>query len=228
MDECGTHCLAAKAAGDARHINLRRLAAYRDRGRIPLNEAQSPRPVPIFVDEHDTACAVGHLMRESGLKAEVDDIHAVNNGIYVPDLSTGAVAQWILTSGLTMEEAALIQPGYSGPSPTNLLGEVLPQNAFIDFNGLRFSRSHSERENGQYVPAGIEDDTAPLFCSLNRNSCQGSLTNPIEVSTPDPNLIGLSYQTGTFSVPHTIIKIVPLGTQWLFVGASPGINDPTL
>jgi hypothetical protein len=36
-----------------------------------------------------------------------------NNLVYVPDIATGSVARWILTSGLTIEEAAVIQPSYN-------------------------------------------------------------------------------------------------------------------
>jgi hypothetical protein len=49
-----------------RFVNMRRLWLYQQRGRFPLNEHVSDRTVPIFVDNHNTACAVGHPMRESG------------------------------------------------------------------------------------------------------------------------------------------------------------------
>ena len=95
-----------------RHLQLRRLAAYRDRGLFPLNEGQSVQPVPIFVDEHDAACAVGQLMRWSGWDEDVSSISHTNNFVYVPDVSRGPINEWILDSGLTIEEAALIQPAY--------------------------------------------------------------------------------------------------------------------
>ncbi len=97
----------------ARYVQLQRLAYYRDRGRFPQNEGQADHAVPIFVDAHNTACAVGQLMRWSGWETEVAAIHAKNNLVYVPDVdSTGPIAKWALTSGLTLEEAALIQPSY--------------------------------------------------------------------------------------------------------------------
>jgi hypothetical protein len=97
---------------EARWRQILRLAAYRDRGRFPLNEGQSIKPAPIFVDEHDTACAVGHLMRMSGWESAVASIRDENNLVYVPDVASGPIAKWILTSGLTIEEAALVQPSY--------------------------------------------------------------------------------------------------------------------
>jgi hypothetical protein len=97
-----------------RYVQLRRLAAYRDRGLFPQNEGESSKPVPIFVDQHDTACAVGQLMRWSGRNDGVASIQNDNNFVYVPDAPDGPIREWILESGLTIEEAALIQPSY-GP-----------------------------------------------------------------------------------------------------------------
>lgn len=42
-----------------------------------------------------------------------DKIAATNNNIRVKDVKDGPILDWILTSGLTQEEAAIIQPGYS-------------------------------------------------------------------------------------------------------------------
>lgn len=105
-----------------RYAQIARLRDYRDRGLFPLNEGQAAQPVPIFVDRNDTACAVGHLMRVSGWRSEVRRIHDANNLVYVTDAAGGLIDVWILKSGLTREEAALIQPGYpnfSPPTPIN-------------------------------------------------------------------------------------------------------------
>jgi hypothetical protein len=100
---------------DRRNENLQRLTAYRDRGRFPLNEGHSREAVPIFVDDHDTACAVGHLMRESGWKREVELIKMSNLFVYATDVDSGLLVDWVLQSGLTQGEAALIQPVYAPP-----------------------------------------------------------------------------------------------------------------
>src|SRR5215203_4696796 len=70
-----------------RYVQLRRLAAYRDSGLFPPNDGKSMEPVPIFVDEHDTACAVGQLMRWSGRGDDVSSINKANNFVFVPDVS---------------------------------------------------------------------------------------------------------------------------------------------
>ncbi len=98
-----------------RDQNIERLAAYRDRGLFPLNEGHADGGVPIFVDNHDTACAVGHLMSESGWEREVELIAATNLLVYVTDASSGPLVNWVLQSGLTLGEATLIQPAYAPP-----------------------------------------------------------------------------------------------------------------
>lgn len=55
----------------SRRIQIARLIDYRQRGRFPQNEGRSPQAIPIFVDNHNTACAVGHLMRLSGSERDV-------------------------------------------------------------------------------------------------------------------------------------------------------------
>jgi uncharacterized protein YjbI with pentapeptide repeats len=98
-----------------RALQIERLRQYARRGLFPINEHHSSGPIPIFVDRHDTACAVGHLMRESGWNDAVEEIARHNNHVYVPDAYDGPLVDWVLQSGLTQEEAGLIQPAY-GPS----------------------------------------------------------------------------------------------------------------
>jgi hypothetical protein len=100
---------------EQRDTNIERLMLYRDRGLFPLNEGQDAEGAPIFVDKHDTACAVGHLMRKSGWDREVELIAATNLLVYVTDVRSGPLVNWVLQSGLTSGEAALIQPAYSPP-----------------------------------------------------------------------------------------------------------------
>ena len=52
-------------------------------------------------------------MRRSGSNDAVEEIARHNNHVYVPDVHDGPLMQWVLQSGLTQEEAALIQPAYA-------------------------------------------------------------------------------------------------------------------
>jgi hypothetical protein len=126
---------------DSRRLQIARLVAYRNHGQFPLNEGHASGAIPIFVDAHDTACAVGHLMRQSGLGREVGGIREASNLIYVPDAEDGPLVAWTLTSGITLEEAALIQPAYGPvllPKPGHAV-EVLGGDASFVFEHLRYS-----------------------------------------------------------------------------------------
>jgi hypothetical protein len=124
-----------------RGVNLRRLRQYQLRGRFPQNEHVADRAIPVFVDNYDTACAVGHLMRASGWSDAVAAIQESNNLVYVTDVKDGPLVEWVLISGLTQEEAALIQPGYEPPAFDATL-DVLNQGGFVSNNGLRYDNFH--------------------------------------------------------------------------------------
>jgi hypothetical protein len=127
------------ALRERRRHQLATLRAYRQAGRFPLNDNPRAPTRPIFVDRHDTACAVGHLMRKSGRADQVAEIAQSNNFIVVRQVRYGPLIDWILTSGLTQEEAALIQPGYEPPSAyAATLAEMLRPGAFLRGSGVRF------------------------------------------------------------------------------------------
>jgi hypothetical protein len=121
---------------EARGRQLAALEAYSSRGRFPLNPDVGGRSTPLFVDASDTACAVGHLMRRDGRADQVARIAALGNDVFVEDAGSGSIADWALTSGLTIEEAAVIQPTYPPPvgTPLTVLGEP---GGFIEQDGLR-------------------------------------------------------------------------------------------
>ncbi|RME95562.1 MAG: hypothetical protein D6772_12970 [Bacteroidetes bacterium] len=88
------------------------LQDYWQAARFPLNRISSER-IPVFIDPDNTACAVGHLMRETGAVALTEQIRAENNYAYIEDLLCYfGVNEWALTHGFTAEELAWIQPSY--------------------------------------------------------------------------------------------------------------------
>lgn len=95
------------------------LIRYRDAGAFPRNHDFADAHVPYFVDQRSGAvCAVGHLMVTTGHAALVERISTADNHVRVADLATNPeVAAWLDEHGLTLEEAARIQPAY-GWEPT--------------------------------------------------------------------------------------------------------------
>jgi hypothetical protein len=182
----------------ARRVQLQRLAAYRDRGIFPLNEGQSAHAAPIFVDRHGTACAVGHLMRCSGWTEAVESIEKSNNLVYVPDATQGAIAAWVLTSGLTFEEAALIQPGYDWWGAQFDASAYEPGELELEKDGLRFSNFRLQAQN-YIVPPNIPTDTGPK-----PTMCRARIGDRVEGSHTDPNA--------------TFLRHIPIGTNWFAIG----------
>jgi hypothetical protein len=102
-----------EARGDA----LDWLREYRQGRSYPHNHVRSFR-TPVFVDPHGTPCAVGYLMLRSGEHAMVSDIVRESNLARVPELSGDpGLSRWLEEHGLSLEDAAAIQPAYGPPAP---------------------------------------------------------------------------------------------------------------
>lgn len=96
----------------AREANLDTLHEYRLVGEFPHN-TMSREMTPIFIDADGRACAVAHLMIESGWEAQAKAIAEHENFARLPEMRSPEVAAWLPVSGLTAEEATLIQPSYN-------------------------------------------------------------------------------------------------------------------
>lgn len=92
------------------------LDAYRLAGQFPLNYYRRDR-IPVFIDEHNTHCAVGFLMMKTGHDALAHKIASVDNYIWVKDIKDPEVVAWQQASGFTMEELKLIQGAYDSYLP---------------------------------------------------------------------------------------------------------------
>jgi len=96
----------------ARKLLLGELAAYRANGRFPKNR-HFVEPTPYFVDAEGTRCAVAHLLDASGESELVQRIAHQRNHARVAELADEArLVAWLDEAGLSLEEAALIQPSY--------------------------------------------------------------------------------------------------------------------
>jgi antitoxin component YwqK of YwqJK toxin-antitoxin module len=92
------------------------LSDYRLQGVFPINYYRSER-IPVFIDEHDTHCAVGYLMKESGYGNLARKISKADNYIWVKDLKDEQVIEWQQQSGFSLEELKLIQGAYDSYMP---------------------------------------------------------------------------------------------------------------
>ncbi len=199
---------------------MQRLAYYRDRGRFPLNEGQSHEPVPIFVDRHNTACAVGQLMRWSGWDDKVAEIARTNDLVYVPDAANTSVASWILTSGLTFEEAALIQPGY--PFVVDfLVADYAPGGSILVRGDLQYSNLEIQTSNYKYdtASANFICNFIPDVCATPESLFQFNLLSPdLGGTIPDATNIGMTAGKGNYISVYPNAPLVPIGNNWIIIG----------
>lgn len=97
----------------ARARNIRVLREYAARGVFPHNHDFSGEHRPYFVDPHGTLCAMAYLIARSGHGALVERVAATRNHAYLPELADDPeLSAWLEASGLSLEEAARIQPTY--------------------------------------------------------------------------------------------------------------------
>ncbi len=100
------------AARITRTLLREELLRYRAEGLFPMNHDFDGRR-PTFVDEHGTRCAMAHLMELGGAGDLVAEVAQHANHAYVEELAADPrFVAWLGAAGLTVEEAARIQPGY--------------------------------------------------------------------------------------------------------------------
>lgn len=97
-----------------RRLLLAELRNYRLAGLFPKNP-RFAEPTPFFVDGRGMRCAVAHLLELGGEGELVQRIARERNNARVVELTDEPrLTAWLDASGLTLDEAALIQPSYCG------------------------------------------------------------------------------------------------------------------
>lgn len=95
----------------ARLQNLDHLHEYWLTNKYPVNNKTAFRN-PVFIDDYNTFCAVGYLIKTSGHESLSRMIAANTNLAYLREMKYEALDKWVQQSGLTLDELAWIQPGY--------------------------------------------------------------------------------------------------------------------
>jgi hypothetical protein len=125
----------AQRAARARHIE--RLAAYAARGEFPKNHDFAER-TPYFVDRDGTRCAMAYLIEQAGSGEYVRAVAASMNNALVGDIARDpslgpALQSWVAANGLTLDEAARIQPSYCGTHYSPIFGHF-PRAEYYEEN----------------------------------------------------------------------------------------------
>jgi hypothetical protein len=79
---------------------------YRVRGVFP---SDGTRPISVFVDARGVRCPMAEMIHMSGRDDLVEAVRRENNALRLADVHGGPVFDWMLGSGLTQEEAILVQ-----------------------------------------------------------------------------------------------------------------------
>ncbi|MCC6244598.1 MAG: hypothetical protein IT353_17270 [Gemmatimonadaceae bacterium] len=122
-----TRLTSTQAAG--REQLIATLQGYRDRAQFPRNY-DFDEQTPYFVDRKTgTRCAVAHLLESTKRHDLVARVASTNNNVRAGDLyADTAFVSWLDQHGLTIADAARIQPAYEGdprgPGEFGVIGYV--------------------------------------------------------------------------------------------------------
>jgi hypothetical protein len=67
------------------------------------------RPTSVFRDAKGVRCPMAELIHRSGRADLVDQVVTTNNKLRLADVEDGALHDWMMASGLTIEEIAMVQ-----------------------------------------------------------------------------------------------------------------------
>lgn len=105
------HLTSEKKCKRARLIQ--HLSDYWKSGIFPKNKGHLERK-PCFIDEEGNICAVGYLVEQTAGRAVAKNINASFKYATIHEMTDDETLNaWIRQSGLTLEEAAMIQPAYA-------------------------------------------------------------------------------------------------------------------
>ncbi|MEM7162462.1 MAG: T9SS type A sorting domain-containing protein [Bacteroidota bacterium] len=130
---------------------LEALKTYANELKFPCNSYHDFR-IPYFIDEQNTACAVGQMLRETGHEHIGKWVKRKMNNAYIQEIPAGELDKWANEYGFSRTELAWIQPGYppslqgwsslaqglNGPGKTLIEygGKLIIAGEFTDASGL--------------------------------------------------------------------------------------------
>lgn len=100
------------SASDKNAQILTLLNNYIKRGIFPQNYETLNRN-PIFIDIHQTPCAVAYLLQKTGETKLAEEINKSSHLSYIKDIKNEELELWVEKHGLTLEHLAMIQPAYA-------------------------------------------------------------------------------------------------------------------
>ncbi len=144
------------ALAKRRAKSLAAFRAYRLAGSYPHNDVRFG-PVNIWIDSQGRLCAAATIMSKDGHHGLVLETGRVNNQIRLQNVTQGALLDWMMMSGLTIEEIDRIQVPMIEP-------EVLP----VIEHGIAIARPDYAAEDAKLAKGYARTD-ATLVKATNRS-----------------------------------------------------------
>lgn len=113
------------------------LHAYILAGNFPKNYDHPGERLPCFIDKNNNICAVGYLVEQTAGHAVAEQINNKHQYERITDMHDAALNVWVATSGLTLEECAMIQPAYNYASDVDAANGI----ATATLSGINLSAS---------------------------------------------------------------------------------------
>ena len=134
---------------------------YWTAGVFPRNYDYKAHRNPCFIDKDNTICAVGYLVEQTAGRQVAENINSKHKYDRVLAMNDNAVDSWIINSGLSNEECAMIQPTY-GPPPVYTNNYISPSYGIASavFSGVNLSFNTI---NGVQLSKGAKDNTVPII-----------------------------------------------------------------
>ncbi len=107
-----THLTAKQLQNRQEGLDI--LRQYWKDGQFPRN-TQHNVLTPYFIDDFNTACAVGHVLRETGGQSLAEQIAQENNYAFIEDMDYPELLVWAGEMGFEVDELRWIQPTYAPP-----------------------------------------------------------------------------------------------------------------
>jgi len=134
---------------------------YWTNGIFPKNYDYIDQRKPCFIDKNGAICAVGYLVEQTTNRQVADNINSRHKYDELLAMNDQTVDNWVLTSGLTKEECAMIQPTY-GPTPVYTYNHITPAYGISSsiIGGLNLSLNTI---NGIQIGKGGTNKTVPII-----------------------------------------------------------------
>lgn len=232
-------------ARSARARLIGELRAYASRGVFPRNEGHARGRTPVFVDKHGTRCAMAHLIEWTGHSALVARVAAEANLATIHALAHDpALADWLGRSGLSVAEAAMIQPSYppyedeQDPRENHRPDEPMMQAATITtaFVGgaaavMNLNTRRPAHERRQIATLGIIAGGAGISVGIADWTSDGHLrgsgyfqlvAGSCSVAMSVLNLMSIDRPTPSRSQPQSLAESPPRRMRWSVVPGRDG------